>query len=106
MNSALLTSLLAAGATTTSLPSAWREACIAYGAEDGTLKTYLTMQGYTGSVADMLMKFLGDKGYVGTLTDRMAAAAAADDVLLAQNQIIATDGGAILTLARKAITAV
>lgn len=80
MNARLLAALVASGASTNSLPSAWREALIAAGAADGQLSTFLKSQGYSGSVKDMFFKYLGDRGYVGSLTDRLQAAVRAQDI--------------------------
>lgn len=83
MNSSLLAALIASGASTHSVPSAWREALVAAGAADGQLSTFLRQEGYSGSVADSFFKYLGDKGYIGSLSDRIAAASLALDLFSA-----------------------
>lgn len=93
MNSSLLAALIASGATSTTVPSAWREALVAAGAADGQLSTFLRQEGYSGSVADSFFKYLGDKGYIGSLSDRISAASAASDLFAIPTQYITWDTG-------------
>lgn len=88
LNYRLLQAAISAGATSTDLPTALRQALVLGGATPTTSalpdlwSSFLAAQGYsTGSTNDRLMAYLISKGYTtGSLTDRLLASATAGDL--------------------------
>lgn len=88
LNDALLQAAIAAGATSTSLPSALRQALAAQGVStQGTLNDmwmqFLAGRGFSaGSVSDRMLAYLGSQGLTGSLNDRLLKAAVAGTLFI------------------------